>query len=181
MGCSTCVVGMRLCGSGAFSRSRISIQDPTCRGLSSSVDALRIEPYGFEVVFSMHDAVCRLRRIPLPRTPVNSAGRRTGARRFGPMVAALYNLATFSCPLRLPTCSRPLITRSCTHRGVAATGAQLRGRRKIARDLCTKRDRTSGIAHQRSKCLQWKSNGAFYGSKSKGQRVDEQSFVDGSR
>src|SRR5215203_608497 len=50
MGCSTCVVGMRLCGSGA-SRSRISIQDPTCRGLSSSVDALRIEPYGFEVMF----------------------------------------------------------------------------------------------------------------------------------
>jgi hypothetical protein len=35
-----------------------SIYDPvyrsnttTCRGLSSSVDALRIEPYGFEVVF----------------------------------------------------------------------------------------------------------------------------------
>jgi hypothetical protein len=35
-----------------------SIPDPiyrsnttTCRGLSSSVDALRIEPYGFEVVF----------------------------------------------------------------------------------------------------------------------------------
>jgi hypothetical protein len=33
------------------SRSRISIQDPTCRGLSSSVDALRIEPYSFEVAF----------------------------------------------------------------------------------------------------------------------------------
>ena len=56
-----------------------SIHDPvyrskttTCRSLSSSVDALRIEPYGFEVVFSKHeDAVCRLPRIPLPRTPVN--------------------------------------------------------------------------------------------------------------
>ena len=43
----------------------------TCRSLSSGVDALRIEPYGFEVVFSMHDAVCRLPRIPLLSTSVN--------------------------------------------------------------------------------------------------------------
>jgi hypothetical protein len=34
----------------------------------------------------------------LPRTPVNSAGRSTGARRSGPMVAALYNVATFLPP-----------------------------------------------------------------------------------
>jgi hypothetical protein len=33
------------------SRSRKSFNTTTCRGLSSSVDALRIEPYGFEVVF----------------------------------------------------------------------------------------------------------------------------------
>jgi hypothetical protein len=51
------------------SRSSISIQDPTCRGLSSRMDALRIKPYGFEVMFSIHEAVCRLRRINLPRTP----------------------------------------------------------------------------------------------------------------
>src|SRR5215204_4587235 len=56
-----------------------SIHDPvyrsnttTWRGLSSSVDALRIEPYGFEVVFSKHVyAVCRPPRIYLPRTRVN--------------------------------------------------------------------------------------------------------------
>jgi hypothetical protein len=57
----------------------------------------------------------------------------------------------------------------------------VRGRRKMESDLCTKRDQTSGIAHQRSKYLHWKSNGAFCRSKSKGQRVDEQSFVDGRR
>lgn len=120
-----------------------------------------------------------------PRNPVNSTGRKTGARRSGPMVAALYNAATF-LPLRLPICSRPLKTRSFTHREVAArdaaTGAQVRGRREFERDLCTKRDRTSGIAHQRSKYLHWKSNGAFCGSEFKGQRgVDEQSFADGRR
>ena len=59
------------------SRSRISIQDPTCRGLSSRMDALRIEPYGFEVVFSMHEAECRLRRIYLLRTSVNK-GKKEG-------------------------------------------------------------------------------------------------------
>jgi len=80
------------------------------------------------------------------------------------MVAALYNAATF-LPLRLPTCSRPLKTRSCTHQGVAAkdaaTGAQVRGSREFERDLCTKRDRLSGTTHQRSECLHCKSNGAL--------------------
>jgi hypothetical protein len=43
----------------------------TCMSRSAGVDSLRSEPCGFEAPFSMHDIVCRLRRIPLPRTPVN--------------------------------------------------------------------------------------------------------------
>jgi hypothetical protein len=38
---------------------------------SAGVDSLRSEPCGFEAPFSMHDTVCRLPRISLPRTPVN--------------------------------------------------------------------------------------------------------------
>ena len=88
-----------------------------------------------------------------------------------------------------PSCRTPAMTtrrspflrpRGVTARGVG-TRPQVRGRREIERDLCTKRDQDSGITHQRSKCLHWKSNGAFCGSKSKGQRVDEQSFADGRR
>src|SRR5215217_3335852 len=47
-------------------------------------------------------AEVQLRRTSLPRNPVNSAGRRTGARRSGPMVAALYNAATFLPPFAYP-------------------------------------------------------------------------------
>ena len=70
-----------------------------------------------------------LRRIHLPRTPVNSAGRRAEARRSGPMVAALYNAATFLPPSPTHLFSttdnpflRPLRSGSqgCGHRGASA-------------------------------------------------------------
>ena len=43
---------------------------------SWGVDALRSEPCGFEVPFSMHDTVCRLPRIPLLGTWVNKSKRK---------------------------------------------------------------------------------------------------------
>jgi hypothetical protein len=45
---------------------------------SAGVDSLRSEPCGFEAPFSMHDTVCRLLRIPLPRTRVKKGARRAG-------------------------------------------------------------------------------------------------------
>jgi hypothetical protein len=38
---------------------------------SAGVDSLRSEPCGLEAPLSMHDTVCRLLRITLPRTPLN--------------------------------------------------------------------------------------------------------------
>jgi hypothetical protein len=44
---------------------------------SPGVDSLRSELSGFEAPFSMHDTVCRLPRILLPRTSVNK-GKKEG-------------------------------------------------------------------------------------------------------
>src|SRR5215208_5590854 len=97
-----------------------------------------------------------LPRIPLLRTPVNSAGRRTVARRFGPMVAALaalYNAATFLPPSLthlFSTTEIPFLHpprgggQGCGHRGASARqeGDRKRALHQTGSDF---RDCTSAI------------------------------------
>ena len=94
-----------------------------------------------------------VRRIHLPRNPVNSAGRRTGARRSGPMVAALYNAATFLPPSLthlFSTTENPFLHpprgggQGCGHRGASARqeGDRKRPLHQTGSDL---RDCTSAI------------------------------------
>jgi hypothetical protein len=69
----TCVLRSQSSVAVEHSRSCISTQHiKMYESVTRCIFALRSEPCGFEAPFSVHDTACRLPRISLPRTPVNS-------------------------------------------------------------------------------------------------------------